>query len=49
MVPVNTADPEANPEDNNITIEDIEEDTGLTQQPMVVRPPYHQRSHQVHK
>ena len=38
MVPVNTPDPEANPEDINITIEDIEEDTGLTQQPMMVHP-----------
>ena len=36
MVPVNTPNPEANPEDINITIEDIEEDAGLTQQPMMV-------------
>ena len=28
----------ANPEENNITIEDIEEDTGLTQQPMMFHP-----------
>ena len=38
MVPANIPDPEANPEDINITIEDIEEDTGLTQQPMMVNP-----------
>ena len=37
MVLANSANLEANPEDNIITIEDIEE-TGLTQQPMVVCP-----------
>ena len=38
MVPANTPDPEDNPEDINFTIEDIEEDTGLTQQPIMVNP-----------
>ena len=38
MVPANTPDPEDNPEDINVTIEDIEEDTGLTQKPIIVNP-----------
>ena len=38
MVPVNTPNLEANPEDMNITKEDIEEDKGLTQQPLMVHP-----------
>ena len=45
MVSFNTPDTEANPEENNITIEDIEEDTGLTQQPMIwFTLPYHLKS-----
>ena len=44
MVSFNTPDTEANPEENNITIEDIEEDTGLTQQPMIwFTLPYHHK------
>ena len=40
MVPVNTADPEANPEDINITIEDKEEDTGGGLVVCPTLPPY---------
>ena len=38
MVPVFMPDTEDNPEDINVTTEDIEEDTGLTQQMITVNP-----------